>query len=168
MHVLLTLSLLSFTVWKGDWRHWQKYSLTCFYVITCNLLYSVLCRDHLLWKYQADLLPKSTFMVELFYTFINLPAVTLLYLSHYPFAKPFLKQVKYFLLWVIGALIVEYPFVKWKRLLLINGYELWMEAIFYLFMFGMIRLHYSRPLLTYGISFVLIIFLVHYFHVPIK
>ncbi|MGG3471095.1 CBO0543 family protein [Neobacillus pocheonensis] len=122
MHALLTLGLVSFTAWKGIWRHWQKYSLTCFYAITCNLLYIVLCRDHLLWKYRADFLPKSTFIVELYYTFINLPAVTLLYLSHYPFTKPYSKQLKYILAWV-GALMVEYPFVKWNRLLLINGYK---------------------------------------------
>ncbi|MEH7332996.1 CBO0543 family protein [Neobacillus drentensis] len=168
MHALLTFILLMFAIWKGDWRHWQKYIHTIFYVITCNLLYAVLCRDHLLWKYRPDILPKSHVLVELLYTFINLPSITLLYLSHFPFSKPQPKQSRYVLTWIIGAFLVEYPFVKWDRLLFINGYENWMEPIFYLFMFGMIRLHYSRPFLTYGISVVIIVFMVHYFHVPIK
>ncbi|MGG1678270.1 CBO0543 family protein [Neobacillus sp. NRS-1170] len=168
MHALLTFSLFIFAFWKGDWRHWQKYIHTIFYVITCNLLYAVLCRDHLLWKYRPDFLPKSHFMVELFYSFINLPSITLIFLSHFPFSKPLPKQAGYLLTWIIGALLVEYPFVKWGRLLLIHGYEYWMEPMFYLAMFGMIRLHYSRPFLTYGISIVIIVFMVNYFHVPIK
>lgn len=168
MHLLFTSVLTGIAFWKGDWRHWEKYHLTIFYVITCNLLYAVLCRDNLLWKYHPDFLPKSHVIVELFYTFINLPALTLLYLSHFPFAKPTAAQARYVLTWIIGSLIVEYFFVKWGRLLLLNGYEYWMEPIFYVFMFGMIRLHYSRPFLTYGISLIVIVFMVHYFHVPIK
>ena len=102
------------------------------------------------------------------YTFITLPAITLLFLSHYPFSNQKGKQVRYILKWVVGSLIVEFPFYKMKLLILNNGYAYWMEPIFYLIMYGMIRLHYSRPLLTYGLSFFVIVFLLRYFHISIK
>lgn len=168
MHVLLTVILITLAFWKGDWRHWQKYINTIQYVIICNLLYNVLCKDHLLWKQNPGLFPRSHTLVELMYTFINLPAITLLFLSHYPFSKPKGKQVSYILKWVVGSLIVEYPLYKMKFLILNNGYAYWMEPIFYLTMYSMIRLHYSRPFLTYGLSIFVIMFLLRYFHISIK
>lgn len=168
MHVLLTLSLFSAAVWKGNWRHWEKYIHTIFYVIICNLLYNILCNNHLLWKYHPDLLPKSHTIVELLYSFINLPAVTLLFLTHYPFSKKYSKQMSYIIAWIIGSIVIEYPFYKLNRLLLLNGYKYWMEIIFYTLMYSMIRLHYTRPLWTYGFSLFIIVIMLWYFKVPIK
>ncbi|WP_108670304.1 CBO0543 family protein [Peribacillus acanthi] len=168
MHVLLATGLLSVAIWKGNWRQWENYALTLFYVTTCNLLYNVLCRNHLLWKYEPDFLPNSHVIVDILYSFIILPAICLLFLTFYPFKSNFLEQGRFILLWVVGSLIIEYPFYKYGRLLLQHGYEFWMEILFYSTMYGMIRLHYTRPLLTYGLSFVLIIFLLQIFHVPIK
>lgn len=168
MHLGLTMLLLTLSYWKGDWKNWQKYSLTIFYVIICNLLYNYFCRDYLLWQYKADFLPKSHFVVDLFYTFINLPAVTLLFLTYYPFLNQKYKQVRFIAYWVIGAMIVEYLFLKFERLVLKHGYEYWMEILFYIAMFTLIRLHYSRPLLAYSASVPIIVFMLWYFKVPLK
>ncbi|MFP5114117.1 CBO0543 family protein [Bacillaceae bacterium C204] len=168
MHLLLTIILIIVVFWKGDWRHWQKYILTIYYVVTCNLLYNLLCKDHMLWKHNPDILPKSHTLVDLLYTFIVLPAMVLLFLSHYPFSNSKGKQVRYIVLWVVGSLIVEYPFYKMHRIILNNGYDYWMEPFFYTLMYSMIRLHYSRPFLTYGLSIVVIVFMLHYFNVSIK
>lgn len=168
MHVVLTSVLSGFAVWKGDWRHWQKYIPTIFYVITCNLLYCFFCKNHYLWRLNPDAFPKTNTVLELMYTFINLPAVTLLFLTHFPFSKPYIKQAKYISAWIAGAFIVEYPFYHYNRILMQHGYEYWMEIIFYVAMFSLIRLHYTRPFLTYGISAAIIVFLLHHFNVPIK
>ena len=168
MHLLLTIVLLCFAFWKGNWRDWKKYIHTIFYVIICNLLYNLLCHDYMLWQYKADFLPDSHLVVELFYSFINLPAVTLLFLTFYPFYGPILKQIAFLAVWVISSFAVEYPFYKFERLLLRNGYQLWMDLLFYIAMYSLIRLHFTRPLLTYGVSAVIISFMLWYFKVPLK
>lgn len=168
MHTILTAILLLAAFWKGDWRNWRKYHHTFLYIVTCNLLYNFLCRDHLLWKQDPDFLPKSHAIVDLIYTFINLPAMTLLYLTHFPFKTSNGKQVRYILWWVLGSLVVEYPFYQMGRIHLQHGYQFWMEPIFYTTMYTMLRLHHTRPLLTYGISAIIILFLIQYFHIPVK
>ncbi|KAA0546859.1 hypothetical protein FZW96_12745 [Bacillus sp. BGMRC 2118] len=168
MHIILSVLLLFWAYFKGNWREWRKYSTTIMYVIICNLLYNVICHDHYLWKYEPDILPQSHILTDLLYTFICLPAITLVYLTHYPFNTSFSKQLRYIMLWVIGSMIVEYPVYKFDRLILLNGYEYWMEVFFYSVMYSMIRLHHSRPLLTYGLSILISVLLVIYFNVPIK
>lgn len=168
MHIFITVSLLLFALWKGNWRQWQKYIHTIMYVIICNLLYNVFCHDYYLWKYEPDFFPHSHVGVDLIYTFINLPAITLVYLTHYPFDTSLRKQLRYIAIWVIGSLIVEFPLHMFDRLLLQHGYEYWMEVFFYSFMYSLIRLHQTRPLLTYGISAFVAGFMLWYFKVPIK
>jgi hypothetical protein len=168
VHFFLTIGLLVAAIWKGDWRNWRKYSLTIAYVTISNLLYNLICYDYHLWEYKADFLPKKHLIIDLFYTFINLPAVTLIFLTHYPLKTRALKQLTYISYWVIGSLIIEFPFLKWERLVLKNGYEYWMDIFFYILMYGLIRLHFTRPFLTYGFSVIYIIFMIWFFDVPIK
>jgi hypothetical protein len=168
MHLAFSILLVIIVLWKGDWKNWQKYALTIAYVIICNLLYTYFCRDYLLWKYKADFLPKSHFIVDLFYTFINLPGITLLFLTFYPFSYEKSRQIRFIAYWIISAMIVEYPFIKFGRLHLDHGYEYWMEIPFYTAMFSLIRLHYSRPLIAYGVSVPIIVFMLWYFKVPLK
>lgn len=168
MHLILTIIMLVFAIWKGDWKQWQKYALTIAYVIICNFLYNLLCQNYLLWEHKPDLLPQKHYIVELFYLFIILPAATLLYLTHYPFSKKVIKQIKYIIYWIIGSVIVEYPFVHFKRLLLKHGYEFWMEFFFYTAMYVILRLHFTRPFVTYVLSVICIVFMVWYFRVPLK
>lgn len=168
MHLLLSIILIILIIWRGKWRVLEKYNITIFYVITCNLLYNVLCQKKMLWQYKPDVLPTSHVLVELIYTFINLPAITLLFLSSYPFSKALRKQIGYIALWVAGSLIIEFPFYKMGRLFLKNGYVYWMEPFFYITMYSLIRLHHTRRLLTYGLSFIVTIFLLIVFHIPLK
>ncbi len=168
MHLLLTFSMVLFAYKKADWKNINKYGLTIFYMITCNLLYNMLCRDYLLWKYKADILPHSHVIVELLYTFIILPLVTLLYLSNFPKSGRLLHKVQYFILWVLGSLLMSVIFVKTGRLEMQHGYKVWMDGLFYPVMYGMLRLHYRRPLLAYIFSIGIIIFMLKYFNVPIK
>ncbi|WP_411675467.1 CBO0543 family protein [Bacillus sp. S3] len=121
MHVLLSVILVSAAVWKGDWRQWQSYIHTIFYVITCNLLYNLLCKDYMLWEYQTDFIGGTHTIVELFYTFITLPAITLLFLSHYPYLKSKGRQFIFLLMWVAGSVLIEYPLYQLNRFISIMG-----------------------------------------------
>ncbi|MHC0038509.1 CBO0543 family protein [Pseudoneobacillus sp. C159] len=168
MHLVLTISLLCCVYWKGDWRNWQKYALTIAYVMICNFLYNLLCQDYLLWEHNPDFLPKKHYIVELFYSFIILPSVTLLFLTNYPFLKKRTHQIRYIAYWVIGSVVIEIPFVLFDRLFLKHGYKFWMEPLFYSTMYYMIRLHFTRPLLTYALSALCVVFMVWYFKVPLK
>ncbi|MFZ3589619.1 CBO0543 family protein [Bacillus sp. DJP31] len=167
MHLLLALSLIVIIWVTKAYKDIGKYSLTIYYVITSNLLYNVLCKDYLLWEYKPDFLPKSHVFAELLHTFITLPAITLLFLTSYPYGLRKLVQAGYITKWVGKSLLVEALFLLADRLILHNGYQTWMEIPFYLNMYGMLRLHQSKPILTYILSIGLIAFLLWYFKVPI-
>lgn len=168
MHFVLTVLLCSFAFKRADWHNWRKYALTIQYVILSNLLYNVLCHDHRLWEYEPDMLPKSHVLVDLIYTFINLPAITLLFLTFYPYAKEKIKQGRYIAYWIVSSMLIEYPFIFFGRLHLKNGYEYWMDFLFYIVMYSLIRLHFTRPLLTYGISLVFVVLLLLIFKIPLN
>jgi hypothetical protein len=168
MHVLITMVILLIVYKKADWRNLRNYGLTIFYMITCNLLYNLICHDHLLWQYQPDIIKNMHFPVDLLYTFITLPAITLLYLSNYPFNSRIRKQFKYLLFWVLGSVIITFLYVKTGMLHFNHGYKPWMDFLFYPVMYSLLRLHHTRPMLTYGISIIVIVFMINYFNVPIK
>jgi hypothetical protein len=168
MHIVLTSSLLLLAAIKGNWREWKKYHLTIFYVIICNLLYNTLAQNKLLWEYYPDFYPKSHIIVEILYSFINLPAVTLIFLTFYPFSSNKTMKIRYIALWSLASFVIEFPFYKFGRLLLQNGYEYWMDFFFYVMMYSMIRLHVSRPFVTYILSAIVSAGMLWLFNIPLK
>ncbi|MCM3601897.1 hypothetical protein M3175_14245 [Robertmurraya korlensis] len=168
MHLLLITLVFLLAYRFGNWREWLKYNHTIFYVITCNLLYNFFCHDKMLWEYQPDYFLMSHTIIDLLYTFITLPAITLLYLSFYPFNKSLFRQIRFIGQWVLSSMAIEYVFYKFDRLLLHNNYSYWMDFLFYPVMYSMIRLHYTRPILTYVLSMGIISFMLWYFQIPLK
>jgi hypothetical protein len=168
MHVGLTVIALIFAGWKGDWRRWEKYALTISYVIICNLLYYFLCHEYLLWEYRVERFPNNQVAVDLLYTFLVLPAITLVFLSNFPSSQLILRKIKYISYWVVGSMVIEFPVYKFGRLIMHNGYEYWMDFFFYMLMYTMIRLHYRSPIFAYSASIPIILFLLWFFQVPIK
>lgn len=168
MHLFLAGMIGITSYFKGNWKEWPKYALTIFYVINLNLLYEVLCKDKLLWEYVPSFFPKSHTLTALIYTFIVLPGITLIFLSNYPFKETFKKKIVYFLKWIIISFVIEYFFLYFNKIELTNGYDYWMEPFFYGVMYSMIRLHFTRPILTYGLSFCIILFLLNIFDIPFK
>jgi hypothetical protein len=167
MHVVLAVLLLIILLIKVDYKNVKIYGLTIYYVITCNLLYNTICQKYLLWEYKPDSLLKTHVFVDLIYTFIVLPSITFLFLEKYPKSNSVSKKVFYVIRWVATCLVVEIIFIKTGRLVLQNGYEYWMEFLFYPTMFSMILLHQRKPLLTYVLSTGIIIFLVLIFDVKL-
>lgn len=168
MHLFIAGMIGITSIYKGNWKEWTKYTLTIFYVIILNLLYEILCRDKLLWEYVPGIFPKSQTVTTLLYSFIVLPGITLIFLTNYPFNETIKKQIVYISKWIIVSLITESILIYFNKLDLNNGYYFWMEPFFYVVMYSMIRLHFTRPILTYGLSFIIIILLLNIFDIPLK
>lgn len=168
MHLLLVgfIGIISF--YKGNWKEWRKYALTILYVINLNLLYELLCKEKILWVYNPDFFPKSHVSTSLLYNFIILPGVTLIFLSNFPYNELIRKQIIYTIKWIIVSIIFEGLYLYFGRIELHNGYKFWMEPLFYVMMYTMIRLHHTRPLLTYVISVIIIVVLLNLFNIPLK
>lgn len=165
IHILLFIFVLLLIIRKKNWRNWEKFHSTILYVVICNLLYNFLCTNALLWEYKPGLI-FSRINVEIIYGFIILPGGTLLYLTYYPFQESFKKKFLYIGKWVLISLLLEYIFIKTGYLELKRGYKYWMELLFYPTMYVMLRLHHSRPILTYGLSTIIILYLLWQFDVP--
>jgi len=168
MNVVVTVSLLGIAYWKGDWKNWHKYALTLYYVIICNLLYNYFCHDFLLWQYKEETWHIKHFIIDLAYTFITLPAITLLFLTYYPNLKTRVNQGKYIIYWVVGSMLIELPIIYLNELIMNNGYEYWMDLFFYTVMYIMIRLHFVSPIKSYFFSIIIIVFMLWYFNVPLQ
>jgi hypothetical protein len=165
MHVGIAITTLLAVYWKADWKNWEHYHPTILYVSVCNLLYNCLCAGYLLWKYNPDFLFHHN-SVDLVYSFIILPGVALLYLTGYPYKTKFTKQFVYITKWVVLSLVIESVVLVTGYLELNRGWEYWMEIPFYFTMYGLIRLHHSKPILTYLFSIIIIVFLMNAFDVP--
>lgn len=167
MHLLLAVIVGIAVFFKADWRNWRVFHPTLFYISYCNLLYDIICKKHYLWKYHPDFL-LNHIITDIVYSIWILPCTVLLYISNYPNQESFKKKLIYILKWIILSLAVELVFLKMGRLLLLNGYKFWMEPFFYFLMYTMVRLHHSRPIMTYGFSAIIIMFFIWVFHVPIS
>lgn len=167
MHVGITVTVLLAALWKADWRNWSHYHPTLLYIAVCNLLYNCLCAGYLLWRYNPDFLFNHN-SVDIVYSFLVLPGVGLLFLTGYPYETKFKKQLTYITKWVILSLSVESIVLITGFLELERGWKFWMEIPFYYAMYSLIRLHHSRPLLTYLLSIIIIVFLMNAFDVPFK
>jgi hypothetical protein len=168
MHISLAFILILVSYRSGYWENIRTYGLTIMYIIICDLLYNFLCQHKLLWVYKPDLLPNYPIFVDLTHSFLNLPLLTLIYLSRYPYESSFSKQSVYISKWVIGSFLVELIFLHFHRIELRYEYKTWMEIPFYTTMYSMLRLHHTRPALTYIFSIVIIVFLMIIFEIPIK
>jgi hypothetical protein len=168
MHLILAGIVGLATYYKGNWREWSKYALTIFYVIILNLLYEVICMDKRLWVYTPDFFPKSQILTTLLYSFVILPGITLMFLSNYPHTDEVKKQIFYIVKWIFCSFAIESIYLYFDKIILINGYKHWMEPLFYIAMYSIIRLHHTRPLFSYVVSIVIIISLLTIFKIPIK
>ncbi|MBE4909502.1 hypothetical protein IMZ08_15735 [Bacillus luteolus] len=165
MHVGITIAVLLAVYWKADWKNWRHYHPTLLYVVICNLLYNCLCAGYLLWEYKPDFLFHHN-STDLVYSFIVLPGIALLFLTGYPYETKMKKQFTYISKWVVLSLIVEGIVLLFGFIVLNRGWKYWMEVPFYFTMYYLIRLHHTRPLLTYVLSIIIIVFLMNAFDVP--
>lgn len=169
MHfVFNALFLLAGIKW-GDWRNWKEYYPTILFLIGGDLLKNALLKGHLMWEYQEVYFGENILIghlaIDLMIMAIVYPSTILIYLGHFP--RTLLKQILWVALWVCIYSGVE--FINLRYLNLIDHHRGWsMEwsIIFNVIMFVMLRIHFKKPLLAWGLSLVWLLFLWNWFDVP--
>ncbi|WP_368780987.1 CBO0543 family protein [Alicyclobacillus fastidiosus] len=151
--------------WRwGDWRQWKKYQSTILFFISCDLLYNVICHNYLLWKFTPSRLFTSHTAVNLFEDFVIYPCALILYLGRYP--KSILTKIIWNILWVLIWIGIEWINKLLGLITYHHGWNIWWSVLLMSFAIPMVRLHFIKPLWTYGLSLICIVFLVFLFKVP--
>ncbi|HEY0827149.1 MAG TPA: CBO0543 family protein, partial [Bacilli bacterium] len=165
---LLYIAIWCLLCWRyGDWRNWQKYHATILYLIIGDLLYNFLTYNHVMWQYESSIIPTHTFN-NLMMMFIMYPASMLVYLAKFP-KKSWVKAILYFIMWLFILVSFEWVFNKYLKLLTYHhGWSFMWSLIFDIILLTMVKLHMSRPLLTYLLSIGIVIYFFTTFHVPIS
>lgn len=145
-------------------KEWKTYYETVIYVSFCNLLYNLLCRDHLTWSYHPDFLLNHT-TTDLLNSFVLLPTTTILYLHFYPTKQA--KQIVYYLGWIAGYSAVEYLWFAFGRITYDHGWNFLWSIGFYFAMFYALRAHHTNLKRALLFSLVSVVFLLITFKVPI-
>lgn len=157
--------IMAAAAWKfGDYKNWRIYYPTMLYFITGDFLYSLLTYKHPLWAFESPLL--NTTFSDLLICFVFFPSTLLIFLPHFP--KGLKKQVPYVLLWVFSYTFIEFISFKLGYFSYHNGWSIWWSLLFNCIMFPMLRLHHSKPLAAWPISFMIAAAFLIYFKVPIS
>ncbi|WP_373291387.1 CBO0543 family protein [Paenibacillus marchantiophytorum] len=163
------LCLLYFIAcWRwGDWRNWAKYQSSILYLITFDLVYNFLTYNYSLWEYEPNttLLPNHT-IISLIVMFIIYPCVMLVYLGRYPTKR--IKQYLWVTFWVFLWSFLEWVAQRIGEFSHHHGWNIWWSALFNIALYSMVRLHYKKPLLAYGLSVIATVGLIILFKVPIS
>jgi hypothetical protein len=164
----LTHILFIFLAYKfADLKQWKKYQSTLLYICALNLLYNFLSANYDLWKYQPDFYSNHS-LTEVGNSVILLPAIAFIFLSNYPENESKKRVLIYFLKWIIGSFLIEAPYVYFDKITFHHGYNYWMEPFFYTLMYSFIRLHHTRPILTYFLSGIVVLGFILGFNVPVS
>ncbi|MBT2738349.1 CBO0543 family protein [Bacillus sp. ISL-7] len=167
MYIFVRMMLWILAAWRwGDWRNWKNYQSTNLFVIMLDLLYNFLTYNYPLWAYDPTVIIPNHTLNNLLVTFISYPSVLFIYLGRYP--TGWLKRVAWIIFWVTLLSVVELLNYKMGLMSYHNGWNFWWSVIFYLVQLPFIRLHYKKPLLTYGLSVLIIIGLLLFFKVPVS
>ncbi|WP_176560063.1 CBO0543 family protein [Brevibacillus dissolubilis] len=167
MTILVGVIILLAAWVYGDWRNWKKYYPTIIYIISVDLLITVLMYDYPLWHFEKTLFIPNHTLADFFICFVNFPPMMILYLSRFPFSSGFLKQSGYILLWTTIFSLVELMFHYMGLTSYHNGWTYWWSVIVWVFLFIGTRLHHTRPLWAWVLTFVMTLFLIFHFEIPV-
>ncbi len=165
--VIIELIIL-IVAWRfSDWRNWKRYYSTVLFVMTLSVTVSLLIYNHPLWYFPGTLFLPNHTLTDIFMTYLYYPPLILIYLTYYPFEKHLTKQIGYILLWTLVWAVVEGFYVLVGLNTHHNGWNIWWTTFIWFCMFGGIRLHFTKPLLTWVLCFLLTVFIIIYFGIPI-
>lgn len=166
MALLITCFLIIMITYNGYWREWKTYHTTILYIVICNVFQNMVTGDYILWKFHPYPLPSHEH-ADIFMSIVSLPLLTLLYLAVFFKSNLIQHRVKIFMIWTISSVGIQYFLYKIKYVSYHHGYKFWMEPLFYLAMYSFLPLHHRRPLLTYLLTVLVVLFFITYFNVPI-
>jgi hypothetical protein len=170
MNAIYSLVWLVILFKWGDWRNWKKYYPTILFFIVGDFIYLYLLSDQFpMWRYNPQGYDKGVGIknahVSLSIMAIKYPATILIYLSKFPDHNKW-KQMVYVLFWVVLYGVNEMIDLNANLIKYYNGWNLWWSIIFNLVTFIILRIHFSRPLIAWVLSFGFIILLWNIFNVP--
>ncbi|CAM4355570.1 hypothetical protein L1N85_15110 [Paenibacillus alkaliterrae] len=171
MHFVYNALFLYAGIKWGDWRRWRDYYPTILFFICGDLLMNFLLYNYSMWTYQEtffgeQILRNHTF-ISLMIMFIVYPSTILIYLGRFPQGR--WKQALWVAFWTLLYSSMEYINLHYLHLIKHhNGWEMWWSVFFNVFMFLIIKIHYKHPLLAWGISIIMILFLWFMFDIPIE
>ncbi|PLT28904.1 CBO0543 family protein [Peribacillus deserti] len=165
MHVAITIFTIIASLRWAEWKKWRDYHASMLFISAGGLLYEYIVKDHSLWKFHPDLLYGKE-MTVIVYALITMPISILLFLSHFP--ERWAARGMYILLWSGIYISVEWVLLKLDKISYDYGWTLWYSFLFDMVMFPVIALHHFRPLPSYILSLLIIIFLIVYFKIPFK
>ncbi|WP_096199721.1 CBO0543 family protein [Bacillus sp. FJAT-45350] len=164
MHILTAIISIIVVYFKGDWKNWQKYQATILFIALGNLTYNFLTANYFLWRMEADFISNHT-LTEMVYTFIVFPATVILFIGNYPNTK--LKQFLHTIQWIGIYAIWEAVFIYTGHIIYQYEWTLWWSIAFLCVMFPLLKLHETRPLLTYFLSALVAVAVLWWFEVPV-
>src|SRR5699024_8914471 len=163
MHILIIILIIVLTWRRADWTRFEKFHATMVYIASMNLLYFFFTQDYPLWMFQSNIgIPEH--VLDLLHTFIVLPCTVIIYLSNFPDA--FIHKIIHIAKWVLIYLVCEWVGHHLGLIEYHNGWSFGWSILFLLVMFPMLKLHENRPYIVYGLSVVVIAFLLYLFKVP--
>lgn len=154
MHLAIVILTIAITWRWADWKNWSKYHSTMIFVAMANLLYNFIYHDHFLWLLKPDFLFSHT-VGEMFYTFIVFPFTALLLLSDFP--DTLFKQLKRIAKYVLIYIVIEWIYLTYGRIEHNYGWSMWWSLAWDCIMFPLWVVHNKKPLLSYVLSFIVII-----------
>ncbi|WP_047983399.1 CBO0543 family protein [Ornithinibacillus californiensis] len=164
MHVATTLVAVIAVIITGVWRNWREYHTTLLFVALGNLSYNFLTANYFLWRLDADFITNHT-LTEMLYTFIVFPATVLLFLHNFP--DDMTGKLQKYTKWILLYGVWEWVFKETGYIEYQYGWSLWWSVAFLFVMFPLIKLHLTRPILTYFLSGIVAVVVLLWFDVPV-
>ncbi|WP_227939396.1 CBO0543 family protein [Alkalihalobacillus deserti] len=170
MHIIYNI-LYFLAAWRwGDWRNWQNYYPTILFLILGDLLHNFLAYDHSLWIFRENLHPSlltNHTSISLMYMLVSYPATILIYLKYFFKTDKWRKRVFHYVLWVLIYITAEFINLHFGLFTHHNGWEYGYSVLFVMMMFLLFPIHYRKPLLAWGISFLIILLILLNFDLPL-
>jgi hypothetical protein len=166
---LIIMFIVLLATWIfGDWRNWKTFYPSILFVISIDFVVSIITYNFTLWHFEKTLGIPNHSVGDFFLTFLNFPAIVLLYLTRYPFRSRVFKQLGYIFIWVVFFSLVEVTSFITKVITYHNGWNYGWSLLVWISMFIGIRIHHTKPLWAWLFFFAGIAFMMIYFHIPIS
>ncbi|MFA9455968.1 CBO0543 family protein [Halalkalibacter sp. AB-rgal2] len=163
-HLGFILVMIFINVFLRTWKTFPEYYKSLLYVAFINSCYYYLFKRRLLWDFNPG--EFNIYVLRALHLFIGTPLLVLSCLAYFP--KTLSKQTIYILTWTLGSTCIEYIASKSKLITYHNGWNIFWSCFIYFKMYTFSYLFQLRPILTWGLSTISLIFYMIRFQVPLE